>query len=94
MNIVLDEVQLIIKAIIPVTPEIIYEKTYVILFWTNERNIKTSVLIDETGQVVINVNTADNELIYENSSIHFLEFDDIKSSEFANALVEARDKAN
>lgn len=93
MDIVLDEVQMMIKKVVPVTPQITYEKTYVVLFWTDGNDITTKVLIDETGQVVVNVVTKDNELIYENSSIKFLTVQDIQSEEFLNVLIEADAKA-
>ena len=87
MDIVLEEVQMMIKKVVPVVPQIIYEKTYVVLFWTDGNDITTKVLIDETGQVVVNVLTKDNELIYENSSIKFLTVQDIQSEEFLNILI-------
>ena len=93
MDIVLEEVQMIINKVVPVVPQIIYEKTYVVLFWTDGNDITTKVLIDETGQVVVNVLTKDNELIYENSSIKFLTVQDIQSEEFLNVLIEADSKA-
>ena len=93
MDIVLEEVQMIIKKVVPVVPQITYEKTYVVLFWTDGNDITTKVLIDETGQVVVNVLTKDNDLIYENSSIKFLTVQDIQSEEFLNVLIEADSKA-
>ena len=93
MDIVLEEVQMMIKKVVPIVPQIIYEKTYVVLFWTDGNDITTKVLIDETGQVVVNVVTKDDELIYENSSIKFLTVSDIQSEEFLNVLIEADAKA-
>ena len=93
LNIVLDEIQVMIKKVVPVTPQITYEKTYVVLFWTDGKDITTKVLIDETGQVVVNVVTKDNELIFEDSSIKFLTVSDIQSEEFLNILIQADSKA-
>jgi hypothetical protein len=93
MDIVLEEVQMMIKKVVPVVPQITYEKTFVVLFWTDNTGMTTKVLIDETGQVVVNVFTKDDELIYENSSIKFLTVQDIQSEEFLNVLIEADAKA-
>lgn len=93
MDIVLEEVQMMIKKVVSVVPQIIYEKTYVVLFWTDGNDITTKILIDETGQVVVNVLTKDNELIYENSSIKFLTVQDIQSEEFLNIVIQADAKA-
>lgn len=93
MDIVLEEVQMMIKKVVPVVPQITYEKTFVVLYWIDGNDITTKVLIDETGQVVINVVTKDNELIYEDSSIKFLTVSDIQSEEFLNVLIEADAKA-
>ena len=93
LNIVLDEIQVMIKKVVPVTPQITYEKTYVVLYWTDGNDITTKVLIDETGQVVVNVVTKDNELIFEDSSIKFLTVSDIQSEEFLNILIQADSKA-
>jgi hypothetical protein len=93
MDIVLEEVQMTIKKVVPVIPQITYEKTFVVLYWTDGNDITTKVLIDETGQVVVNVVTKDDELISEDSSIKFLTVSDIQSEEFLNVLIEADAKA-
>ena len=93
MNLVLDELQIVIKDAVGFkNPEIEYESNYTLLFWHNENNTSVYILIDEGGTIVINAKSFEDDeenLLFE-KTFSFVELGLLHSEEFINAIIDAQ----
>lgn len=98
MNLVLDLIQDTIKNTLgnSIDIQIEYEKTYTLLFWQNENNTSINILIDETGQIVINAKSldelGDDKILFEKNLV-LTELSILTSETFINAINNAQDAA-
>lgn len=93
MNLVLDELQIVIKDAVGFkNPKIEYESNYTLLFWHNENNTSVYILIDEGGTIVINTKSFEDDeenLLFE-KTFSFVELSLLHSEEFINAIIDAQ----